>query len=149
MLREDSSAKEEFLGIVADPPPGSFINLKPLSRHAGQLSDIGVETARDLRNLTASDDEVRQCARAVGVPPLVVQRWHDISILGTLSPDGPDLAQLALLLAADVDSVAKLQAQVDAGIDELHKRLEDEAADRLVTIPSQDDLRRWASPLSR
>jgi len=145
MLREDSSAKQEFLGVVADPPPGSFINLKPLSSHAEQLSDIGVETARDLRNLTASADEVQQCARAVGVPPLVVQRWHNISTLGTLSPDGPDLAQLALLIAADVDSVAKLQAQVNAGIDELHKRLEDEAADRLVTIPSQDDLRRWAS----
>jgi len=145
ILREDSSAKVEFLDIVADPPPESFINLKPLSSHAGQLSDIGVETARDLRNLTAGDDEVQQCARAVGVPPLVVQRWHNISILGTLSPDGPDLAQLDLLLAADVDSVAKLQAQVDTDIDELHKRLEDEAADRQVTIPSQDDLRRWSS----
>ena len=137
---------QEFQDIVGDPPPDSFTSLEPLCSHAEPLSNIGVRTAGDLREMTSTGAKMRLFAQAVGVSQLVVARWRNIAILGTLTPDGPDLGQLDLLVAECVDSLEELRAQTatpaDAG--RLHEKLLAAGADRRVMVPNQDDLERWA-----
>ena len=137
---------KEFQDIVGDPPPDSFASLGPLSSHAGSLSDIGVHTAAGLREMTSSLAQKRLFAEAIGVSPLVIARWCNIAMLGMLGPDGPDLGQLDLLVAAEVDSQKELCAQTatKADVDRLYAKLVAACADRRVTVPDKDDLIRWA-----
>jgi hypothetical protein len=139
-------AAQKFLDIVADPPPDSFASLGPMSSHAGPLSDVGIHTAADLRVMTSTDAGRQLFAEAIGVPRLVVERWRNIAILGTLSPGGPDLGQLDLLVTAGVDSLKQLCAQTatQAGVDKLHEKLAAASPDHQVTVPDQNALERWA-----
>lgn len=148
-LRTD--AAQEFQHIVADPPPTSFAGLRPLSSHAQALTDIGVHSATDLRAMTFTDAETQLFAKAIGVSQLVVERWRNIAILGTLSPGGPDLGQLDLLIAAGVDSPEELRAQTatQANVAKLHTKLVAASSDHQVTVPDQNTLKGWAEIADR
>ena len=135
---------KEFLAIVGDRPPESFTGVEPMVSHAAQLSDIGVHTAADLRDMTSTDAGQQLFAQAVGVPQLVIARWRNIAMLASI-PNGPDTGQLDLLIAVGVDSLKALRAAVDEDISKLVKDLRAAAAYSPVEIRAED-LRRWAWP---
>ncbi len=139
-----SSHAEEFSRLVGDPPPKSFVALEPLASHADRLREIGIHTASDLLRMTATEAAQGRFAKDVGVPPLVVGRWRQIARLSDLKPDGPNLGELDLLLAVDVDSPAIL-CDLCADAEErrrLRNRLDNAAADRQVAV-SDGQLSRW------
>jgi hypothetical protein len=82
-------------------------------------------------------------AEALGISPLVAQRWREIAELGTRRPP-PRLADLDLLLRVGVDSVGRLRDQMDTRKAAFYQELTDEALDRGVVPPELSILRRWS-----
>ena len=138
---------DEFRPMVEDSPPTLFINVGPLANYAAKLIDIGVYTASDLLDMTSTQAKRHLFAKAVGVPQMVVARWRAIAILGNI-PTGPDIGQLDLLINAGVDSPQALQSAVNNGIDELARKLSDEAIDSPADI-QVGELRKWAALIAR
>jgi hypothetical protein len=135
-----------FYALVGEPGPSRFTTLPPFAAHDDALRAAGIHDAHDLLRLTSTPWRRARLARALQIPQLVVRRWRQIAELGAIK-GGPSVAQLDLLLAADVDSLTELRRRTtnDEATGQLIKRLKEKAVGRAVPPPSEQTLRAWAA----
>lgn len=108
-LAQDPAYHQSFVKAVSDPETAGFTGIGPLASYASKLADIGVRTAVDLEEMTFTVAQQQEVAKAVGVAPLVVARWRDITGLCALQP-APSASQLDALVTHKVDSLQAMGA---------------------------------------
>jgi tetratricopeptide (TPR) repeat protein len=135
-----------FYELVGEPGPSRFTALPPFAAHDDALRAAGIHDAHELLRLTSTPWRRARLTRELEVPQLVVRRWRQIAELGAVK-GGPSVAQLDLLLAADVDSLTELRRRITdhEASGQLIKRLKEKAVGRAVPPPSEQTLLAWAA----
>jgi Domain of unknown function (DUF4332) len=108
----------EFYRLVGEATTRSFTTLEPLAKHEAALRAIGVRHPKDRIALTETEAQRAALATDLSVPKRAIRQWSDIAGLAAVACAGPKpgdkreqylLGQVALLLAANVDSVKALR----------------------------------------
>ena len=142
-----------FYAKVGEACPARFTTLAPFAKYEETLQEIGVRSPKDLAHMTETQHQVAQLAKDFALPELEICRWRDIATLGSVVCAGTRptdehyqdlLALLALLLAADIESLKALRQQT-ANFPILAKILRREAIKSSVPPPSKVTLLKWAN----
>jgi Domain of unknown function (DUF4332) len=145
---------DEFYRLVGEATTWSFTTLEPLAKHEAALRAIGVRQPKDLIALTETEAQRAALATDLSVPKRAIRQWSDIAGLAAVACAGPKpgdkreqylLGQVALLLAANVDSVKALRhAMTATPFSDFADRLKAEAVGSGVPPPSKSALEAWS-----
>ncbi|MGK5115199.1 DUF4332 domain-containing protein [Geodermatophilus sp. CPCC 205506] len=100
---------------VIGPPDPAFTDLPLFGEQGPRLRALGIRTATDLWLVTSCAGGTTQLAHSLGVPEVVVARWHALAELGAARRPGDEEIStrlLALLLRSGMHSVDVLKERV-------------------------------------